>query len=42
MKRKRIKFEAFSLHGFIEGEPIDYGKLFEELDQLTADEAYGR
>ena len=38
MKRKRIKFEAFSLHGFIDNEPIDYLALFQELEGLNADE----
>ena len=38
MKRKRIKFEAFSLHGFIDNEPIDYLALFRELEGLNADE----
>jgi hypothetical protein len=38
VKRKRLKFEAFSLHGFIENEPIDYRVLFKELESLSADE----
>jgi hypothetical protein len=37
MKRKRVKFEAFSLHGFVEGKAIaSYEDLFAQLLELPA------
>jgi hypothetical protein len=38
VKRKRLKFEAFSLHGFVDNVPIDYAQLFDELENLTSEE----
>jgi hypothetical protein len=37
-KRKRIKFEAYSIHGFVEGKPADYQMLFERLAALKPEQ----
>ncbi len=37
-KRKRIKFEAFSLHGFLDGKPVNYEGLFDDLVYLSSNQ----